>query len=402
MDSLESIKMAFKTLTANKLRSSLTMLGMIIGNASVIAIIGIGQGTQTFMTQQLEALGPNLLSVYRSNEDSQGLASQEHTLVLSDLEAIESQVPAVKDATAHIFMAGAPITYGSKTIQTSLLGTMPATIHVRNVPVSIGRFFSTEEQQQQAQVIALGPSFARKLFGSENPIGKELQINNVSFRVIGVMKAKGSLLGQDQDDMAFIPITTMAAQIAGRESPYGIPIDYIEVSAKDKDNIRTAAFQMTNVLTRRHGKKDIKVSTQKSFLNLVGQMTGAMSLMLAAIAGISLVVGGIGIMNIMLVSVTERTKEIGLRKAIGATQGDILTQFMIESVILSFAGGFIGTGIGIGGVLLVALVTPLQPAVPLGAIAIAVGISGSIGLIFGVVPAKQAAKLDPIVALRSA
>ncbi|MCA1993214.1 MAG: ABC transporter permease [Coleofasciculus sp. S288] len=402
MDILESIKMAVTTLTANKLRSTLTMLGMIIGNASVIAIIGIGQGTQTFMTQKLEALGPNLLTVYTNNEDNQGLATQEHTLVLSDLEAIDSQVPAVKDATAHIFMAGAPITYGSKTIQTSLLGTTPATIQVRNVSVGIGRFFNADEQQQQAQVVTLGPTFARKLFGSETPLGKEVQINNVSFQVIGVMKAKGSFLGQDQDDIAMIPITTMATQIAGRESPYGIPIDYIEVSAKGKESIRTAAFQMTNLLSRRHGKKDVKISTQKSFLDLVGQMTGAMSLMLAAIAGISLVVGGIGIMNIMLVSVTERTKEIGLRKAIGATQGDILAQFMIEAIILSFAGGFVGTGIGIGGVMIVAALTPLQPAVPLGAIAVAVGISGSIGLIFGVVPAKQAAKLDPIVALRSA
>lgn len=402
MDILESIKMAVTTLTANKLRSTLTMLGMIIGNASVIAIIGIGQGTQMFMTQKLEALGPNLLTVYTNNEDNQGLATQEHTLVLSDLEAIDSQVPAVKDATAHIFMAGAPITYGSKTIQTSLLGTTPATIQVRNVSVGVGRFFNADEQQQQAQVVTLGPTFARKLFGSETPLGKEVQINNVSFQVIGVMKAKGSFLGQDQDDIAMIPITTMATQIAGRESPYGIPIDYIEVSAKGQESIRTAAFQMTNLLSRRHGKKDVKISTQKSFLDLVGQMTGAMSLMLAAIAGISLVVGGIGIMNIMLVSVTERTKEIGLRKAIGATQGDILAQFMIEAIILSFAGGFVGTGIGIGGVMIVAALTPLQPAVPLGAIAVVVGISGSIGLIFGVVPAKQAAKLDPIVALRSA
>ena len=194
----------------------------------------------------------------------------------------------------------------------------------------------------------------------------------------------------------------MASQLVGRSSVYGIPVDYIEVSAKDKLSIRAAAFQITNLLTRQHGKKDFNVVANKSFLDLVGQVTGIMSVMLAAIAGISLVVGGIGIMNIMLVSVSERTQEIGLRKAVGATQQAILAQFLIEAVILSVAGGLVGIGVGVGGAMLVGVFTPLKPSVPLAAIAIAVGVSGSVGLIFGVVPARRAAQLDPIVALRSA
>jgi multidrug efflux pump subunit AcrA (membrane-fusion protein) len=205
-----------------------------------------------------------------------------------------------------------------------------------------------------------------------------------------------------QDDIAYVPITTMAEKLAGRKSPYGIPVDYIEVSAQDKKSIRAAAFQIINLLTQRHGKKDFSVVANKSFQNLVSQITGTLSLTLAAIAGISLLVGGVGIMNIMLVSVTERTQEIGLRKALGATQQAILTQFLIEAVILSVAGGLIGLGVGIGSGMLVAVLTPVKPSVPLAAIALAVGVSGSIGLIFGVIPARQAAKLDPIVALRSA
>ena len=216
------------------------------------------------------------------------------------------------------------------------------------------------------------------------------------------MQAKGSFAGSNEDDVAYVPIITMADQLAGRRSPYGIPIDYMEVSAQDKQSIRAAAFQINNILTRLHGKKDFVVVSDKSFQNLVGQIAVVLSLMLAAIASISLLVGGIGIMNIMLVSVTERTQEIGLRKAVGATQRDILSQFLIEAVILSVAGGLIGIVVGIGSATVVRVFTPLKPSVPLPAIALAVGVSGSIGLIFGVIPARQAARLDPIVALHSA
>jgi putative ABC transport system permease protein len=401
MEIIESIKMAVTTLTANKLRSSLTMLGMIIGNASVIAMIGIGQGTRNYTLEKLESFGPNRLVVFQSSEDAEGFTAAEQTLVLSDAEALKAQVSAVKEV-APVIASKLLLNYRSRSVSTQVMGATPGFLYVRNFAVARGRFFDSSQQQQNAQVVALGPEAARKLFDSNNPIGKEVQINNISFQVIGVMEAKGSFAGQNEDDAAYVPITTMAAQINGRQSAYGIPIDYIQVSAQDKLNVRTAAFQITNVLTRLHGKKDFTVVANKSFLTLVGQITIIMSLMLAAIAGISLLVGGIGIMNIMLVSVNERTPEIGLRKAIGATQQDILTQFLIEAVILAVTGGLIGTGVGIGGAMLVGVLTPLKPSVPLAAIALAVSVSGGIGVIFGVIPARRAAQLDPIVALRSA
>ena len=392
--------MAVMTLTANKLRSSLTMLGMIIGNASVIAMIGIGQGAQNYTLEKLESFGQNRLVVFVSSEEIEGFMAENPTLVLSDAEAIATQAPSVK-AVAPLISSTLLISYRSRRTQTSVTGTTPGSLYVRNAQAAKGRFFDQFEQQQNAQVVALGSDVASKLFGSDNPIGKEVQINNLTFEVIGVMQAKGAFLGPSQDDIAYVPITTMAEKLAGRKSPYGIPVDYIEVSAQDKESVRAAAFQIVNLLTRRHGKKDFSVVANKSFQNLVSQITGTLSLTLAAIASISLLVGGVGIMNIMLVSVTERTQEIGLRKALGATQQDILSQFLIEAVILSVAGGLIGTSVGIGSGMLLAVLTPVKPSVPLAAIALAVSVSGSIGLIFGVIPARQAAKLDPIVALRS-
>jgi putative ABC transport system permease protein len=401
MHIIESVKMAVTTITANKLRSSLTMFGMIIGNASVIAMIGIGQGAQNYTLEKLESFGQNRLVVFVSSEEIEGFIAENPTLVLSDAEAIASQAPSVK-AVAPLIGSKLLISYRSRRTQTSVTGTTSESLYVRNAQVARGRFFDQFEQQQNAQVVALGSEVATKLFGSDNPIGKEVQINNLTFEVIGVMQAKGAFLGPSQDDIAYVPITTMAEKLAGRKSPYGIPVDYIEVSAQDKESIRAAAFQIINLLTQRHGKKDFSVVANKSFQNLVSQITGTLSLTLAAIAGISLLVGGVGIMNIMLVSVTERTQEIGLRKALGATQQAILTQFLIEAVILSVAGGLVGIGVGIGSGRLMAVLTPVKPSVPLEAIALAVGVSGSIGLIFGVIPARQAARLDPIVALRSA
>jgi putative ABC transport system permease protein len=265
--------------------------------------------------------------------------------------------------------------------------------------VQQGSFFNKAELQQNAQVVILGPAIARKLFGSENPLGQTIQMSNFSFQVVGVMQAKGAFMGVNPDEAVYVPITTAATYLVGRRSPSGIPIDYLELSAQDQESIRAAAFQTINILTRRRNKKDFTVVANKSVQDLVSQVTTIMSLVLAAIASISLLVGGIGIMNIMLVSVTERTHEIGLRKAIGATERAILTQFLIEAIILSVAGGLVGTGIGVGGALAVSFFTPLQPTVPVGAILLAAGVSGSIGLIFGV-PAQQAARLDPIAALR--
>jgi putative ABC transport system permease protein len=405
MDIVESIKMATTTLVANKLRSSLTMLGIIIGNASVIAMIGIGEGAQKYIAKELESLGPNVLFVIPGNRETQRISLDlPKTLVLADAEAIASQVPSVQ-AVAPEFNSRSLVTYRNKNTNVNVIGTTPGFLPVRQFDVARGRFLTNLDINRSNQVVVLGADLAERLFENVDPVGQQLRLKNVTFQVIGVLQSKGSNLGVDYDDAAFVPITTMANRIAGRTSPYGIELTYLVAAAKNADSVDAAEFQITNLLRLRHkltGEDDFSLRTQKDALETVGKITGALTVMLAAIAGISLFVGGIGVMNIMLVSVTERTQEIGLRKAIGAREQDILIQFMIEAVILSAAGGVLGTLIGVGGSLLIGAVTPLQAGVSPVAIVLAVGVSGSIGLFFGVVPARRAAKLDPIVALRSA
>jgi putative ABC transport system permease protein len=405
MDIIESIKMATTTLVANKLRSSLTMLGIIIGNASVIAMIGIGEGAQKYIAKELESLGPNVLFVLPGNRETQRVSLDlPKTLVLADAKAIATQVPSVQ-AVASESNSRQLVTYRNKNANVNIIGTTPEFLPVRQFDVGRGRFFTELDIRRSNQVVVLGADLAERLFGSIDPIGQQLRIKNVSFQVIGLLEAKGSNLGVDYDDAALIPITTMANRISGRTSPYGIELTYLVAAAKDADSVKAAEFQITNLLRLRHkltGEDDFTIRSQKDAMETVGKITGALTLMLAAIAGISLFVGGIGVMNIMLVSVTERTQEIGLRKAIGAREQDILMQFMIEAVILSAVGGIMGTLIGVSGNLLIGTFTPLQAGVSPVAIVLAVGVSGSIGLFFGVIPARRAAKLDPIVALRSA
>jgi putative ABC transport system permease protein len=400
MNLLETIDMAVKTLTANKFRTALTMLGMIIGNASVIAIVAIGQGAKQFTQQQLESFGPNQLTIYASESNASGLTNEAAQLVLSDVEAIANQADSVRELAPQI-SSNLRLSYQERSIDTDVMGTSPGITYVRNLQLKQGNFFTQIDEQQNTQVAVLGATVAQKLFNNQNPLEKTIQINGLSFQVIGVMQIKGASLGTNSDETIYIPITTMAEQLVGIKSPNGIPIDFLELSAQDKDSIRTAAFQTTNILTRIHGKKDFEIYANKSVQDLMARITNGLSLVLIAIASISLLVGGIGIMNIMLVSVKERTKEIGLRKAIGATQKAIQTQFLIESIIVSVVGGVIGTGIAVGGILIVAFFSPLQPLISTGAIILATGVSGSIGLIFGVIPAKQASQLDPIAALRS-
>lgn len=404
MDIVESVKMATTTLVANKLRSTLTMLGIIIGNASVIAMVGIGQGAQKLASEQFESLGPNVLFIIPGNQNAQRNRDVPKTLILDDAKAIANQVPSVTEVAPQI-QSRLPVVYSNRNTNTQIIGATPEFLPVRSFDLARGRFFSDQDLKSNSQVAVLGSDVVTKLFGNQNPIGEKVRVRNLSFLVIGVMEAKGSFLGSNQDDTIFIPITTMANRLRGRTSPYGTEIDFIAVSARDANSIGAAQFQISNLLRLRHKittEDDFTVRTQKDILQIVGTITGALTLMLAAIAGISLFVGGIGVMNIMLVSVTERTQEIGLRKAIGATQQDILIQFMIEAIILSAAGGIIGTVIGVGGVTLVGALTPLKAGISPVAIVLAVGISGGIGLFFGVVPAQRAAKLDPIVALRSA
>lgn len=402
MEIIESGKIASKTLASNKLRSLLTMLGIIIGNWSVVVLVGMVQGVQTYTLEQIESYGRNSISIWPGGEDL--LAGGEDgagRLVLTDADAIKTQAPAVREVAPQI-STGQVVAYQNRSLQTTITGTSSGFPYVRNTSVAKGRFFTTSEQLQNTQVVVLGSGLSRKLFGTTNSLGQEITVKNASFRVIGIMQSKGSFGGVNQDDAAWIPITVMATQIDGRRSPYGVPIDSIEISAQNKESVQAAVFQVTNLLIRRHSHKDFTLQTNKAFQDLITQVANGLGLLLVAIASISLLVGGIGIMNIMLVSVTERTHEIGLRKAVGATTQDILQQFLIEAIILSAAGGLAGTLLGIGSVAVVALLTPLKPSVSLISILITTGVSGSIGLIFGVVPAQRASKLDPIVALRSA
>ncbi|MBW4555102.1 MAG: ABC transporter permease [Trichormus sp. ATA11-4-KO1] len=405
MNFLESVQMAGKTLLSNKLRSALTMLGIVIGNASVIAMIGIGEGGQRYVSQQLESLGPNVLFVIPGNRATQRISRDlPKTLVYEDAQAIANQVPTVAAVTAEL-NSRQVVTSRNQNTNVNIIGTTPSFLSVRDFETATGRFFNDIDMRRSNQLVVLGADLAERLFGNRNPVGQQLRIKNASFQVIGVLEGKGSNLGVNYDEAALIPLNTMANRIVGRTSPYGLELTYIVASANDAESVDAAQFQITNLLRLRHkitGEDDFTINTQKDALQTVGQITGALTIMLAAIAGISLFVGGIGIMNIMLVSVTERTQEIGLRKAIGATEQDILLQFMIEAVIVSVIGGLVGTAVGVSGILLVAAVTPLEAAISPVAIATAVGVSGGIGLFFGVVPARRAAKLDPIVALRSA
>ncbi len=407
MNLQESLAMAVKTLAANRLRSTLTMLGIVIGNASVITMVGLGQGAQRFINGQLETLGPNVLFVVPGTRETRrlGALNVPRTLVLADAAAIARQVPTVTGVAAEA-SSRQLATVANRNANVNVVGTGPGFLTVRSFDVATGRFLSDLDLSRNAPVAVLGSTLKQRLFDHDQAVGQSLRIGGVTFDVIGVLAKKGSNLGLDYDDAILVPLTTQANRLAGIErSPYGIPVSFITVAARDRQTMATAEFQVTNLLRLRHSirdEDDFYISSQDTLLSIANTITGALTLMLAAIAGISLLVGGIGIMNIMLVSVRERTQEIGLRKAIGATQADILGQFLIEAIILSVAGGIVGTGLGVGGVLLIAVFTPFDAAVSAAAILLAVSISGGIGLFFGVVPARQAARLDPIVALRSA
>ncbi len=405
MNIVETIKMSMQTLVANKMRSSLTMLGIIIGNASVIGMVGIGEGAQKLAAEQFESLGPNVLFVVPGTREARRTTLDlPKTLVLADAEAIASQVPSIKGVAPQI-NARLLVNYRDKNLDTSILGVTPEFLTVRSFNVAQGRFFSEIDIKRDNRVAIIGSEIAQQLYNNQSPIGKNIRVRNVSFKIIGVMESKGSFLGTNQDEIVYIPLTTMANQIVGNTSPFGLELSFISITAKDENNISAAKFQIENLLRLRHKiirENDFDVQTQKDILEIVGTITDALTILLAAIAGISLLVGGIGVMNIMLVSVTERTQEIGLKKALGARPKDILTQFLIEAIILSISGGLLGTIIGISGVILVSIIFPLPATVSVSSVILSVSVSGGIGLFFGVFPAQRAAKLDPIVALRSA
>jgi len=396
--------MAAKTLISNKLRSSLTMLGIIIGNASVITLVGLGRGAQTLAKNQLSNLGANVLFIVPGNNDTRrrGIAFPKN-LVIDDAYAIEEQVPSVKKVAPQI-SANEIVQSNSKSLSISIAGITPEFLQVRSFEVNKGRFISQNDVKGSKSVVVIGPDLKSEFFNDGKALGKNIRIKDHSYEIIGVLEPKGAVFGSNQDKNAYIPLTTMVNRITGKDPTFGISLSFISVEAISKNKTGAAKFQITNLLRQRHKilrDDDFAVRSQEDALNIVTNITSGLTFLLAGIGAVSLIVGGIGIMNIMLVSVSERTEEIGLRKAIGAKQADVLIQFLFEALILSVIGGLIGTATGLSGVYIIGIITPLPASVGLPTTLSTMIISGSIGLIFGVLPAKRASKLDPIVALRS-
>lgn len=403
---LESGSMALKTLTANKMRSGLTMLGIIIGNASVIAMVAVGEVAQRFVSRQFEDLGTNVLFVSPGDAQRGPMAgsARADTLTLADAEAIAAEVLSVK-AVSPEKSQRFRTTRGALETQANVVGTTPEYVTVRNVEMDLGRFLNPVDLQG-LQVAVLGSEVAATLFGNQDPIEQRIRIDGLSFAVVGVVSERGSSFGQNQDETIYVPIQVMADRLVGQEAGKTSPtVQTIAISARSEAESSAAQYQVTNLLRLRHGiysgENDFTVQSQQDLLDTAASISDFLVIVLVCTASISLLVGGIGIMNIMLVSVTERTREIGLRKAIGAKGGDILAQFTIEAVVLSVTGGLIGTLIAVMGILVFALLSPLGGGVSGVAIAVSFTVSGGIGLVFGIVPARRAAQLDPIVALRT-
>jgi putative ABC transport system permease protein len=405
---VEILSMAGEALWSNKLRTSLTMLGMIIGISSVIGITSIGQGAQKYTEDRFRALGTDVLQVMagaaKSGTVSQGGGSAT-TLTWEDAQAIATQSPAAQ-VVAPYLQCSAQVVYGGENSLTTVYGTDLNYPDARNTHPQTGRYFSQDELDAAKSVVVIAPTVQQKLFGGSDPIGKSLRIQGEAYEVIGVMEKKGSQGPMDRDDAVYIPLTTMSARLVGNNALTGISVNGIYVKAADQPRLEAAQFQVTNLLRLRHNiyppeSDDFSVTNQADIIQTFRLVIDSLSIMVIAIAGISLVVGGIGIANIMLVSVVERTREIGVRKALGATQSTILKQFLAEAILISTIGGGIGIvfGVGFAGIAAIAFKFPLVISVE--SIVAGVGLSVGTGLLAGVIPARNAAQLDPIVALRS-
>ena len=411
MNLLESLRVALRALTANKLRSALTMLGMIIGVGAVIALMSVGKGAQAMITSQIQGMGTNLLFVTPGNQSQAGVKQGQGsapTLTLEDADALgdPANVPAAT-AVAPESQSFSQVIAGPQNTMTRIVGVTPAYEDVRNFHVAEGEFISKQNLDGRSNVAVLGSNVALDLFGDMDAIGQNIRINRVNFRVVGVLESKGSQAMGNQDDLILVPLTTLLQKLNRQRNVRGAPnVNTIYVQVSDDKLMNDAVEQIGAVLRQRHrtAQDDFTVRSQDDLLSMAGQITGIMTLLLGSIAGISLVVGGIGIMNIMLVSVTERTREIGIRKAVGAKRRDILIQFLIEATVVSLLGGAIGLLLGTGLSELIGRIDlggqTIPTVVSADAVVLAVGVSGAIGIFFGIYPATRAASLNPIEALR--
>ena len=400
------LTIAWQGLLSNKLRTGLTVLGIIIGIGSVIALLGIGEGAKAEAEKQVTALGVNLIYIRPGSTTTSGLSQGQgtaHSLTYDDALAIKENCPAVENVAAQ-YPSNFQVQFNEENTNTSVVATEPSYPNIRNFFTKRGRFFNEAELKEAARVAVIGDTITDVLFDNDNPIGKRILIRGEIFTVIGEMEHKGVAQGMDMDDQVFIPITTGYSTLHGLSQVTGRSVRAILVQAH-KDQDLQANFQITNLLRLRHNlhneEDDFTLRTQLDIMQTAQSITGVFSLLLGATAGISLLVGGIGIMNIMLVSVTERTREIGIRKAIGAKYGDILAQFVLEALLMSLTGGVLGIALGVVGSYSISTFAKWTTVITPLSVVLSFCVSVAIGLFFGIYPARKAAKLDPIVALRS-
>jgi putative ABC transport system permease protein len=410
MNLVESARIAMRSLSANKLRSILTMLGIIIGVAAVIALMGVGRGAQTAIDSQINSMGTNLLFVspgstsqggVRTAQGSAQTLTYEDALALADPQA----APAVAGVAPEMNAFG-QVVYQGNNVNTRIVGVTPDYGPVRNYTTQEGDFITQANVVAKSSVAVLGANVAQNLFNGNDPVGQSIRINNINFRVVGVLTTKGGSGFGNQDDQVIVPISTAMARLERNRFGGGNRVDQISVQVTDASQMQNAIQQISDVLRQRHHIRfddDFTIRSQQDLLASANQITGVLTLFLGGVAGISLLVGGIGIMNIMLVSVTERTREIGIRKAIGATRRNVLSQFLTEATILSVMGGLIGVALGAGIAHLISGInmgsSPIHAVVQLDSVLLATLFSLAVGLFFGIYPAYRAASLNPIDAL---
>ena len=401
-----TVRISFRALRVNKMRSALTMLGIIIGVGAVITMLAVGTGARQRIGEQIASIGSNLIMVVPGSTTAGGVrmgAGTQPTLTLGDAVAIQKECPSVL-YVAPVLSGVAQVVYGNQNWSTGITGTTMDMLYVRDWPLSDGRLFTEEEVRRAAKVCLLGQTVVDNLFGGINPVGQIIRIKKIPFTVIGILEAKGQDPGgHDQDDTIYVAVTTAQKQLFGTQFP-GM-IRTIMVKAKSTEDLAAAERQINELLRQRHhiGQKqddDFTVRNLTQMMQAAEQSTSVMTLLLGAIASVSLLVGGIGIMNIMIVSVTERTREIGIRMAIGAKTWDIRLQFIIEALILSMIGGVAGIVIGISGAKILSMLFGWLTIVSPLSIFLAFGFSGLVGIFFGFYPAYKASLLDPIDALR--